>query len=42
MVLINTILTVPGSTIKKEYQCQIAAINAIIAFCDVEEGSPVR
>ncbi|KAL4758475.1 uncharacterized protein BDW70DRAFT_141802 [Aspergillus foveolatus] len=42
MILIDTILTAPGSTVEKEYQRRIAAINAVIAFCDVEEGSPVR
>ncbi|KAA8642595.1 uncharacterized protein ATNIH1004_011540 [Aspergillus tanneri] len=29
----------PGSTVEKEYQRRIAAINAVIAFCNVEEGS---
>ncbi|KAF7122872.1 hypothetical protein CNMCM5793_000982 [Aspergillus hiratsukae] len=42
MILIDTILTMPGSTVEKEYQRRIAAINAVIAFCDVEEGSPTR
>ncbi|KAF9883337.1 hypothetical protein FE257_003553 [Aspergillus nanangensis] len=42
ILLINTILTIPGSTIEKEYQRRISAINAVIAFCDVEEGSPTR
>ena len=42
MMLIDTVLTMPGSTIEKEYQRRIAAINAVIAFCDVEEGSPTR
>ena len=32
----------PGSTVEKEYQHQIAAINVVIAFCDVEEGSLTR
>ncbi|KAL3428621.1 hypothetical protein BDV09DRAFT_190794 [Aspergillus tetrazonus] len=41
-ILINTVLTTPGSTVEKEYQYQITAINAVIAFCDMEEGSPVR
>lgn len=42
MILIDTVLTMPGSTIKKEYQHQIAVINAVIAFCDVEERSLMR
>jgi hypothetical protein len=42
MTLIDTLLTMPGSTVEKEYQRRIAAINAIIAFCDVEEGSPTK
>ncbi|KAH8431666.1 uncharacterized protein LDX57_009321 [Aspergillus melleus] len=39
MLLIDTILTMPGSTIEKEYQRRISAINAVIAFCDVEKGT---
>ncbi|RAL06608.1 DUF3435 domain-containing protein [Aspergillus homomorphus CBS 101889] len=42
MILIDTILAMPGSTVEKEYQRRIAAINAVITFCDVEEGSPTR
>lgn len=42
MILIDTVLTMPGSTVKKEYQHQIATINAVITFYDVEEGSPTR
>ncbi|KAB8069060.1 hypothetical protein BDV29DRAFT_183512 [Aspergillus leporis] len=42
MILIDTVLTMPGSTVEKEYQRRITAINAVIAFCDVEEGSPTR
>ncbi|KAK1146187.1 hypothetical protein N8T08_003277 [Aspergillus melleus] len=42
MLLIDTILTMPGSTVEKEYQRRISALNAVIAFCDVEEGSPTR
>ncbi|KAL4950839.1 hypothetical protein BDW69DRAFT_186978 [Aspergillus filifer] len=42
MILIDIILTMPGSTAEKEYQRRIAAINAVIAFCDVEEGPPTR
>ncbi|KAL2005205.1 hypothetical protein VTN00DRAFT_2415 [Thermoascus crustaceus] len=32
----------PGATIEAEYCRWIAAINAVIAFCDVEEGAPLR
>ena len=42
MILIDTVLTMPGSTVKKEYQHWIMTINAVIAFCDVEERSPMR
>jgi hypothetical protein len=42
MMLIDTILTMPGDTVEKEHQRRIAAIKAVIAFCDVEEGVPSR
>ncbi|KKA16488.1 hypothetical protein T310_9911, partial [Rasamsonia emersonii CBS 393.64] len=42
MILIDTVLTLPGATIEAEYQRRIAAINAVIAFCDVEECAPTR
>lgn len=42
MMLIDTILTIPGTTVEAEYQRRIAAINAVVAFCDVEEGAPIR
>jgi hypothetical protein len=42
MILLDIILSMPGATVEKEYQRRIAAINAVIAFCDVEEGSPTR
>jgi len=42
MMLIDTVLTLPGATIEAEYQRRIAAINAVIAFCDVMEGAPTR
>ncbi|KAH8431672.1 uncharacterized protein LDX57_009327 [Aspergillus melleus] len=32
----------PSSTVEQEYQRRISAINAVIAFCDVEEGSPTK
>lgn len=42
MILIDTVLTMPGTTIEKEYERRIAAINAVIAVCDTEEGTPSR
>ncbi|CAG8319574.1 unnamed protein product [Penicillium salamii] len=42
MTLIDTVLTMPGTTIEKEYERRIAAINAVIAVCDAEEGAPSR
>ncbi|KAL2812770.1 hypothetical protein BDW59DRAFT_167733 [Aspergillus cavernicola] len=33
-------LTVPGITVEAEYQRRINAINAMTAFCPVEEGRP--
>lgn len=41
MMLIDTILTSPGVTVEAEHQRRIAAINAVVAFCDVEEGPPI-
>ena len=42
MTLIDAILTLPGTTTEKECQRRIAAINAVIAICDAEEGAPSR
>lgn len=42
MTLIDSVLTMPGTTVEKEYQRRIAAINAVIAVCDAEEGAPSR
>lgn len=42
MTLIDTVLTMPGATVEQEYKCQISAINAVIAFCDVQEGCPSK
>ncbi|CAG8400598.1 unnamed protein product [Penicillium salamii] len=42
MTLIDTVLTMPGTTIEKEYERRIAAINAVIAVCDAEESAPLR
>jgi hypothetical protein len=42
MTLIDTVLTMPGATTEEEYVRRIAAINAVIAVCDAEEGAPSR
>lgn len=42
MTLIDSVLTLPGKTVKKETERRIAAINAVIAICDAEEGAPSR
>ncbi|KAB8213297.1 hypothetical protein BDV33DRAFT_210344 [Aspergillus novoparasiticus] len=42
MTLIDAVLTMPGATVEEEYQRRISAINAVIAFCDVQEGCPTR
>lgn len=42
MILIDTILTIPGTMVEAEYQRRIAAINAVVAFCDMQEGAPLR
>ncbi|KAL4761146.1 uncharacterized protein BDW70DRAFT_150295 [Aspergillus foveolatus] len=40
MLMIDAILTLPGTTLEAEYQRRIHAINAVTAFCGVEEGRP--
>lgn len=42
MTLIDTVLTMPEDSVEKEYHRRIAAINAVIAVCDAEEGTPSR
>ncbi|KAJ6103770.1 hypothetical protein N7486_003992 [Penicillium sp. IBT 16267x] len=42
MTLIDSVLTLPGKTVEKETERRIAAINAVIAVCDAEEGAPSR
>ena len=42
ITLIDTVLTMPGTTIEKEYERRIAVINAVIAVCDTEEVTPSR
>jgi hypothetical protein len=40
LLLIDAILTLPETTFEKECQRRIAAINAVAAYCGVEEGQP--
>lgn len=40
VMVIDTMLTVPGATVEAEYQRRINAIKAVTAFCGVEEGRP--
>lgn len=42
MTLIDSVLTMPGTVVEEEYKCRIAAINAVIAVCDADEGAPSR
>lgn len=42
MTLIDAVLTMPRKTAEAKYRRRIAAINAVVAFCDVEEGAPSR
>ncbi|KAL3429111.1 hypothetical protein BDV09DRAFT_200914 [Aspergillus tetrazonus] len=42
MLMIDTILSLPGTTLEAEYERRIQAINAVTAFCGVEEGRPTR
>ena len=41
MMPIDTFLTIPERTVEAETQRRIAAINAIAAFCGVEDGAPL-
>jgi Protein of unknown function (DUF3435) len=40
LLLIDAILTLPKTSLEKECQRRIAAIHAVTAYCDVEEGQP--
>jgi hypothetical protein len=40
LAVIDALLTMPGTTLEAECQRWIAAINALTAFCPVEEGRP--
>jgi hypothetical protein len=42
IMLIDTVLTMPGATVEAKYQRRSATINAVTAFCGVEEGAPSR
>jgi hypothetical protein len=41
MLVIDTMLTMPGATVEAEYQRRINAINAVTAFYGVEEGRSI-
>ena len=40
LMVIDAMLTMPGTTLEAEYQRRINAIKAMTAFCPVEEGRP--
>lgn len=40
--LIDAILTLPEKSLELECQRRITAINAVTAYCGVEEGAPYR
>ncbi|KAH2617155.1 hypothetical protein KXW54_001334, partial [Aspergillus fumigatus] len=40
LMVVDTTLTMPGATLEAEYQRCIDTINAMAAFCLVEEGRP--
>ncbi|ODM15795.1 hypothetical protein SI65_08635 [Aspergillus cristatus] len=42
MMMIDAILTMPGTTLEAQHRRRINAINAVTGFCGVEEGRPTR
>ncbi|EDN04835.1 conserved hypothetical protein [Histoplasma mississippiense (nom. inval.)] len=40
LIMVDAILSMPGATVEAEYQRRINAINAMAAFCRIEEGRP--
>jgi hypothetical protein len=42
LVLIDAIITLPESSLDKEMQRRIAAINAVIVYCGIEEWTSHR
>ncbi|KAJ5335879.1 uncharacterized protein N7506_003901 [Penicillium brevicompactum] len=42
VMVIDTMLIVPGAIVEAEYQHQINAIKVVTAFCGVEEGPCLR
>ncbi|KAJ5607202.1 hypothetical protein N7537_003821 [Penicillium hordei] len=42
IILIDSILTLPGITVEKEYKRRITIINIVIAVYNTEEGTPSR
>jgi hypothetical protein len=42
LLLMDAILTLPETSLEKEHQPKIAAINAVTAYCDVKKGISCR
>jgi|SRR5436190_898026 len=42
LLLVDAVLTLPKKSLEKEYQRRIVAINAVMAYCGVEEGTSCR
>src|SRR4051794_15870467 len=42
LILIDAILTLPETSLEKEYQRRTAAINAVMMYCGVEERTSYR
>ncbi|KAH8586142.1 hypothetical protein B0O99DRAFT_665868 [Bisporella sp. PMI_857] len=40
--LVETVMTLPGTTLEKEFRRRDAAIDAVAAYCKYEEGGPFR
>jgi hypothetical protein len=40
--LVETVMTLPGTTLEEEFRRRDAAIDAVGAYCRFEEGGPPR
>lgn len=40
--LVETVITLPGTTLEEEFRRRNAVIDAVAAYCRFEEGEPVR
>lgn len=40
--LVETVMTLPGTTLEEEFRRRDAAIDAVAAYCRFEEGGPPR